>query len=352
VWSYRSCGIRKFLLAASADHVHRIPVNILRQTAIRKGFPLLVIFLATVAADVCAADFPAWAFPVNPSSKATSVDDGSVLHVPDSSAAFTRKQLLAIGGRVCDWHPDEHPEMPLIVAQSREPAVYACGYCHLPSGAGRPENASLAGLTHAYIKGQMAAFRSGDRVGSESRRAPENAMIAIAKAATDAEIEAAAVYFSRLNARSFVRVIETDEVPRTVVAGWTFKAAPEGGAEPIGHRIIEMPEDFERFERRDPRTPYVAYVPVGSLKRGAGLVTTSRGGATALCSSCHGPDLKGLADVPRLSGRSPSYLMRQLFDIRNGTRHGGTAELMKPNVANLSDDDLIAISAYLASLDH
>ena len=79
-------------------------------------------------------------------------------------------------------------------------------------------------------------------------------------------------------------------------------------------------------------------------------MTTTHGAATALCSSCHGPDLKGLADVPRLSGRSPSYLMRQLYDIKYGARRGGAVELMKPNVANLSDDDLLAITAYLHAL--
>lgn len=239
--------------------------------------------------------------------------------------------------------------MPDIVAKGRAPQVFACGYCHLPTGAGRPENTSLAGLTAAYIKQEMLAFRNDDRPGSEPRRLPQTLMIAIAKAVTTAEIEEAAAYFASLKPASYVKVVETATVPKTVVAGWTLIPAPDGGTEPIGNRIIEMPEDFARFELRDSRTPYLAYVPVGSVRRGAALVATGGNGKTLLCITCHGPELKGLADVPRLLGRSPSFLMRQLYDFRSGVRKGGASELMKPVVANLTDEDLVAIVAYLAS---
>ena len=57
-----------------------------------------------------------------------------------------------------------------------------------------------------------------------------------------------------------------------------------------------------------------------------------------------------MLDVPRLAGRSPSYLMRQLYDLKNGVRKGPTTELMKPVVANLTEEDMVAIVAYLASL--
>jgi cytochrome c553 len=308
---------------------------------------LTVVVVVWTTAGV-AAERPGWAYPVNPPGARATPDDGSVQHVPDSSAGFTRTQLTAIGDKVADWHPDEHPPMPSIVAKTRAP-VSACGYCHLPNGAGRPENASLAGLTPTYIKQQMAAFRSGDRKGDEPKRAPENNMIALAKAATDAEIEAAATYFAALKPRSFTRLVETDVVPKTIVAGWTLTLAPGGGTEPTAGRLIEMPEDFERFEQRDSRTPYVAYVPVGSIKRGEDLVKTGGGGKTLQCAVCHGPELKGLADVPRLVGRSPGYVVRQLYDLQQGARKGGTAELMKPTVANLNVEDMVAIAAYLAS---
>jgi cytochrome c553 len=240
--------------------------------------------------------------------------------------------------------------MPGIVGRSREPRVYACAYCHLPNGAGRPENANLAGLSAGYIKAQLIAFRDGKRTGSEPRRAPQNNMIAIARALTDSELEASANYFAALPPVSFLKVVESATAPRTVVDGWMLRKAPGSGTEPIGNRIVELAEDVQRFEHRDSRTPYVAYVPTGSLSRGADLVTTGSAGRTLPCAACHGADLKGLADVPRIAGRSPSYLFRQLYDLRGGTRHGGAAELMKPVVANLTDADMVAIAAYLANI--
>jgi cytochrome c553 len=204
-------------------------------------------------------------------------------------------------------------------------------------------------LSAAYIKQQLLAFRQGNRPGSEPKRGPQTAMVSLTKTMTEAEIDEAAAYFAALKPASFLKVIETGEVPKTVVAGWTFRPAPGGGTEPIGNRIIEMPEDFERFEQRDPHTPYVAYVPPGSLQRGAILVATGGNGRTLQCYACHGPELKGLADVPRLAGRSPSYLMRQLYDMKHGNRSGGLTVLMKPVVANLTDEDMIALVAYLAS---
>jgi cytochrome c553 len=296
-----------------------------------------------------AAEFPAWAYPVSAPDEAPPTDDGRPLRVPDSSAAFTRSQLEAIDGPVSDWHPGEHPPMPAIVGRGRSPAVYACAYCHLPNGAGRPENASLDGLTAAYIKQQIQDFRHGSRPGSEPKRLPQTAMIAIAQAATDREIAEAASYFASLKPASFVRVVETATVPKTVVYGWALVQRPGGGTEPIAGRIIEMPADVARFENRDSRTPYVAYVPVGSIRLGAHLAATGVGGLTVKCAVCHGPDLRGLGDIPRLSGRSPSYLVRQLHDLRSGKRTGGTSDLMKLVAAKMTDGDIVALAAYLAS---
>jgi cytochrome c553 len=314
-----------------------------------KRFSTLLLAVAVLAVMSRAAEPPAWAYPVLMAAGPRAPDDGQARHVPDSEVVYTLTQIAAIGGRVPDWHPEEHPPMPDIVAKGRPPQVFACAYCHLPTGAGRPENASLAGLTAAYIKQEMLAFKNGDRPGSERRRVPQTVMIAIAKAVTPAEIEEAAAYFASLKPASFVKVIEAATVPKTVVAGWTLTPALDGGTEPIGNRIVEMPEDFARFEHRDSRTPYLAYVPVGSVQRGADLVATGGNGRTLLCVTCHGPELKGLADVPRLAGRSPSFLMRQLYDLRSGVRKGGASELMKPVVAKLSDEDLVDIVAYIAS---
>lgn len=314
-----------------------------------------VLFAANLSAWVAmplrSADrieIPDWAYPVNPAVSAVAVpDDGTLKHVPGSVRAFSRKQLSDIGGRVSDWRPDEHPAMPTIVSDGRPPQVYACAYCHLSNGAGRPENTSLAGLTVTYIKQQMAAFKNGDRPGSEPHRSPQTGMIGLAKAATDAEVDEAAAYFASLKPASFIKVIEATTVPKTVVAAWTLRRVPDGENEPLGRRIMEMPEDFSRFENRDSRTPYLVYVPVGSVKRGSELIAF--GEKATQCVTCHGAELRGMADVPRLAGRSPSYLVRQLYDMKRGTRKGPATELMRSVVAKLTDDDILALTAYLAS---
>ncbi len=93
---------------------------------------------------------------------------------------------------------------------------------------------------------------------------------------------------------------------------------------------------------------FIAYVPKGSIKRGEDLVTTGAG-KTLPCATCHGPDLKGMDAIPPIVGRWPSYIARQLYDLQSGARNGAVAVLMKPVVEKLDNDDLVAISAYLAS---
>lgn len=311
---------------------------------------LIGVSVTLFAGKTSSAEPPRWAYPVNPPSVAGHVDDGQPLRVPDSNVSYVRSELkLVAGNPVVDWHPERHPQMPEIVSHGRkDPGVFACGFCHLPNGAGRPENTSIAGLTPGYFKAQMEAFRNDERMGSKAGRNPQNTMVALAKKISDSDIEMAAAYFASVVPERFIEVIETETVPRTIVAGWMLARDPEGGTEPIDNRIIEIAENFERFEKRDSRTPYVAYAPMGSVRRGAVLVA-SGGGKTITCAICHGADLKGLADIPRLAGRSPSYLFRQLFDMREGTRTGAASVLMKQVVENLTDEDMVDIAAYLAS---
>jgi cytochrome c553 len=240
--------------------------------------------------------------------------------------------------------------MPEIVATGRKPGVFACGYCHLPNGLGRPENSSLAGLSAEYIVQQVMDFRSGVRRSSEPASLPINLMIAVSKAVSDADLRVAAEYFAALAPRRWIRVIESEVVPRTHVAGWMLVASEPRVMEPIGQRIIEMPEDLERTELRDSTSGFIAYVPPGSIARGKALAEGAAGRFTA-CGVCHGADLKGLGPVPALAGRSPSYLVRQLYDMKHGTRNGSWAALMKPLVAGLTIDDMVAVAAYAASLE-
>jgi len=291
---------------------------------------------------------PAWAYPVNPPNLTVPADDGTPLHVPDSEAAFTLTQIRDLNFSP-DWHPGDHPPMPEVVAWGRKPAVLACGCCHRADGSGGPENARLAGLPAAYIAEQMANFKSGARKTSVAGRNPER-MLEIANAINTEEIEAAADYFSALKPRSAIRVAEAMNVPKTRIVDWHLAVASTPGNEPLGRRIIEVPENLEQFERRDGRSRWVAYVPPGSIQRGQKLVT-SGGGKTVPCGICHGPDLKGLGSIPGIAGRSPSYLIRQLYDFQAGVRGGAGSALMKPVLEKLSMDDMISLAAYAASLN-
>jgi len=221
--------------------------------------------------------------PAGAAPAAPAAPDPTPRSVPGSNRRFTLAETRDAFNPP-DWHPAGHPPMPPAVANGRRSEMRACGFCHLTNGQGRPENASLAGLPAAYIIQQMADFKSGARRSSEPRMGPPNAMIADAKAATDAEVREAAEYFAAVPYRPWIRVVERADVPRTRIAGWMH--VPTEGAEPIGARIIEMPEDLPRTELRDGASGFVAYVPPGSISRGERLVTTG-GGRTVACGTCH-----------------------------------------------------------------
>jgi cytochrome c553 len=292
---------------------------------------------------------PGWAYPVTPPDFKPAPDDGTIRKVPDSGAGYTLTQLrdrfLAP-----DWHPEDHPKMPAFVAHGRKPDVLACGFCHRADGPGGPENASLAGLPYAYIVQQMSDYKSGRRSTALPNRAPQALMMALAKAAKEYEIREAARYFSSLKPRKNIRVVETDRVPKTYVANW-FLAVQEGKeSEPLGERIVETPEDLERFENRDARATFVAYVPTGSIRKGAAIASGEGTEKALACTTCHGKDLRGQAAVPSIAGRSPSYVVRQLYEMQTGARAGKGAGPMKKPVARLNLNDMISVAAYLASL--
>ena len=313
----------------------------------------LVVSCAVVAQvpaagpSTSASSFPAWAYPWAPDFKAVP-DDGVPRHVPNSAAAFTVTQERDLFFAP-DWHPEDHPAMPDVVARGRQPDVRACGSCHRTEGTGGPENASLAGLPASYIVQQMADYKSGARKFSGPQRSPVLLMTAIAKAATDAEVQAAAGYFSSFKPKPNIRVVETDAVPATLIARVFYTIVKNGGTEPIGERIVEVPVDIDQFEHRDSRSQFVAYVPVGSIAKGEALAKTG-GSVTTACMTCHGPELQGVDSTPGIAGRSPSYLVRQMYDFQQQSRQGSAGALMAPVVEKLTQDDMIALAAYVSSL--
>jgi len=153
-----------------------------------------------------------------------------------------------------------------------------------------------------------------------------------------------------LKLKPIIRATETEMAPKTHVHGWHLADLKNGETEPIGRRIIEVPEDLEQFVSRDSGAQFIAYVPIGSIQKGKELASTGGNGRTVQCAICHGPDLKGLGPIPGIAGRSPSYVVRQLYDLKHGARAGLGSALMKPTVEKLTVDDMIVLAAYAASL--
>jgi cytochrome c553 len=286
-----------------------------------------------------------WAYPVTP--KPEPLDSVRQHQVPGSARKYTQAQIDDPFNPP-DWFPGEHPPMPEIVAHGGpKPAGRACAQCHLPSGDGHPESASLAGLPAAYIVRQMAAFKNGERKGVRAGN-----MVAMAKVLSDAEVKAAANYFAALKPTAgFHKTREADKVPASYVgAGGMRFALSDGVYEPVGSRIIVLPDNAERAALRDPKSGFTDFVAKGSLAKGAALMAGGDDKTTA-CTICHGPALKGLGEVPGITGRPATYTFRQLNDMKTGNRTGGWVELMKPVVANLTPDDMIALAAFLGSRD-
>jgi len=273
--------------------------------------------------------------------------------VDGSSATYSLVDVRD-GHNVIDWFPGDHPPMPDIIKHgpaSMGESARGCGSCHLPNGKGRPENAPPAGQPVGYTIQTLRDFRDGKRVSADPRKPNTPTMTALAKAMTEEEMRQSAEYFAAMPWTPWIRVVEADQIPEMhLEQGNMHINAHSGKTEPLAGRIVEAPEDeYQANMVRNIRSGWIAYVPVGSLARGKDLVTTG-GGKTIGCTTCHGTDLMGLADVPGIAGRSPSYMMRQLWDMKRGTRTGLWVDLMKPVVANLTVDDLTAIVGYLASI--
>jgi cytochrome c553 len=321
---------------------------------------------ATVSAPATGAltpiEQPDWLFPLIPRAaaeaempKATAArpEAEELLEIPDSSEKFTRSRIND-PFNAPDWRPASHGPMPEVVAKGRKPAVMACAFCHTPTGQGRPENSSLAGLSEGYIRQQLLDYRAGRRkaVGPD-RYLPVQNMVKIAKALTDQEIEDSAKYFSQQKLRRRVYVIESLRIPRAEPAAWIYEEV--GGTEDLNGRLLEVTQDLARHELRDDRLEYLAYVPPGAINRGKRLSTTGQSlddGSvrTVACSQCHLANLKGSGDIPAIAGRSPTYLLRQLIAFRNGLRSNAHSAQMNPVVEKLTIKEMIDIVAYVSSL--
>jgi cytochrome c553 len=316
----------------------------------RSLFTALLLSLSVASPAYAQADFPAWAYPLTPQAPPPAVDDGKPHSVPGSSLKMTITEARN-RFQPPDWHAADHPPMPRIVANGKAPDVWACAFCHRPNGAGGPENAGIAGLPADYIVQQLKDLASGARSTVVKERRPHQLKMPVVKGVTEEEIVEAARYFASLRPQQQIMVTESETAPKLRQRVFFFSPTDDGAREPIGNRIVEYPEDVERFELlRDARVRFVAIVPPGSIARGEAMVKATARPASMACATCHGPDLKGVGSIPPIAGRSPTYMVRQLWDMKQGARNGAMAQLMKPVVSGMTSAEMVDIAAYLATL--
>jgi cytochrome c553 len=317
-------------------------------------FTTLLVILVLAPRSWPAATFPPpeWAYPQTPREFKPDPDDGKPKHLIGSTRVYTYSQIEDSFGPA-DWYPNDHPRMPSVpVATGRKPDVRACSWCHLPNGVGHPQSANLTGLHADYMAQQLSDFKSGARHLSVGG----SIMGIITRAMTPEETRAAIAYFTKLPRKQWVTVVETEMVPKTRIVEGNLRIPLEPEQlEPLGQRIVEVPKYPMRTRNYDSHAPFVAFVPRGAVKRGRTLVEMP-GPKTPACVECHGQELRGLphapdSDIPTppLAGRSPTYIVRQLYDIHSGARSGKTTELMKPIAAQLTLQQMIDAAAYLGS---
>ena len=310
----------------------------------------LVFAIDAVPQQPAASMGPGWAFPFGEQvAQSLRKEELGPLKIPGSARTYTQAQIDD-GFNPPDWFPDEHPPMPQVVARGGGKDVRACANCHLTTGMGHPESAIVTGFSVPYFMRQIEDMKSGDR-------RTGGIMDTISKAMSEEDVRQASEYFASLKPFPYIKVVETETVEKSYVErGGMRLRAPSSGTEPLGKRIIVLPEDEERIMRRDPHgSVTIAHVPVGSIAKGKELVTMGGSGKTVGCAACHGANLQGAdgpgaGNAPRIAGLQPIYIFRQLYSFQNNSRAGASAVLMKPVVAKLTEDDMIAISAYLGSL--
>lgn len=93
-------------------------------------------------------------------------------------------------------------------------------------------------------------------------------------------------------------------------------------------------------------TAFAALPVTGDAKKGATI-------ATQVCFACHGVDGNGInppnPEYPKLAGKQPEYLLKQLKDFKAGKRK---SDIMAEKVAKLSPDDMSNLALHFAAQEN
>ena len=174
--------------------------------------------------------------------------------------------------------------------------VLACAPCHGSVGQGTQDDAfpRLSGKPAGYLYNQLVAFRDGRR-----RYAPMNYLLGY--------------------------------LPDT---------------------YLQMMADYFATQRPPLPQPAVPIVSAALLALGEGLVShgdSARG--IPACSTCHGPAFTGMEPgIPGLLGLRANYISAQLGAWRYGTRTAMAPDCMQVVAGHLTETDVTAVAAWLASV--
>ena len=168
-----------------------------------------------------------------------------------------------------------------------------CGACHGPGGNSvNPQWPSIAGQHAPYIVRQLKAFQNGERTNI--------LMTSQAKTLTDQDMKDVAVYFA---------------------------------AQPAAAKAVADPRLVEKGQ---------------ALYRGGHKET-----GAAACLTCHGPTGRGnpAAAYPLLRGQHATYIAATLRAYATDARKSdGATKIMRDIAKRLSEDDIVAVAAYVQGL--
>ena len=168
-----------------------------------------------------------------------------------------------------------------------------CGACHGPDGNSvNPQWPSIAGQHAPYIVRQLEAFQNGERTNI--------LMSSQAMSMTEQDMRDVAVYFA---------------------------------AQPAAAKSVADPGLVERGE---------------ALYRGG-----NKDSGAAACLTCHGPTGRGnpSAAYPLLRGQHATYVATTLREYATDSRKSdGTTKIMRDIAKRLSEDDIVAVAAYVQGL--
>ncbi|MFZ0869673.1 MAG: c-type cytochrome [Rhodanobacter sp.] len=182
-----------------------------------------------------------------------------------------------------------------ITTQGNDKGAAPCMACHGANGGGMAGtgNPRLAGLNAAYLQKQLDDFASGTRASTM--------MQATAKALSDDQRQALAIYYSK------------QPMPRALAK----PAAPMPAADSVGAVLATR----GRWDQQVPA-----------------------------CVQCHGPGGVGVGGhFPPLAGQSASYIEAQLKAWQQGTRHNDPLQLMQHLSSVLSEQDIRAVAEWFAT---